>query len=164
MPAKWTENESLSLEELTSRVEDWCRANAVVPAAGQAADALSDRTVRYYRTLGLMDGPAAAGGYGEKHFLQLTAVRLLQARGLALRKVRELLHGRSAVELRELQGRALREQAASGAVALPRPLPSAAEELWRMIPLDPDFTLASRRGEPITEAQRAAILRVLRGA
>lgn len=154
----------VSLEDLAGRVDEWCAGHGVVPAAGQAAEALSERTVRYYRTLGLMDGPEAAGGYGEKHFLQLTAVRLLQARGLALRKIRELLHGRSTAELRELQRRALREQAAAAASALPRPLPTAAEEMWRMIPLDPDFTLASRRGEPITEAQRAAILRVLRGA
>lgn len=149
------------LEALTARVEEWCRDNAVLPSAGQAADELSDRTVRYYRTLGLMDGPEA-GGYGEKHFLQLTAVRLLQARGLALRKIRELLHGRSEAELRELQRRGLRELAA--VPALPRPLPTAADELWRMIPLDPDFVLVSRRGEPISESQRAAILRALRGA
>ncbi|MBS0660187.1 MAG: MerR family transcriptional regulator [Verrucomicrobia bacterium] len=154
----------ISLEALAGRVDEWCSAHDVVPAAGQAAEALSDRTVRYYRTLGLMDGPEPAGGYGEKHFLQLTAVRVLQARGLALRRIRELLHGRGLAELRELQRRALREQAAQAANALPRPLPTATEELWRMIPLDPDFTLASRRGEPITEAQRAAILRVLRGA
>ncbi len=152
-------SDSLSLEELATRVDQWCREHGIVPAAGQAADQLSERTARYYRTLGLLDGPAGSGaGYGEKHFLQLVAVRLLQARGLALRRIRELTHGRSAADLRELQRRALKEQLS---LASSRPLPGASEELWRMIPLDADFILCSRRGESVTARQRAAILAVL---
>ncbi len=148
----------LTLEQLAERVDTWCQENGISPASGQASERLSERTVRYYRTLGLLDGPAdGVAGYGEKHFLQLVAVRLLQARGLALRRIRELVFGRSVVELKEVQRRGLREQRTAAAP----PLARTAEELWRMIPLDPDFVLVSRRGESITPAQRAAILAAL---
>ncbi len=37
----------------------------------------------------------------------------------------------------------------------------AAEELWRMIPLNDDFLIVSRRGASLSPEQREAILRAL---
>lgn len=151
--------ETLSLEELSDRINEWCEEHEVRPASGQVGTAVSERNIRYYRTLGLVDAPEG-GSYGEKQLLQLTAIRLLQAQGLPLRRIRELLYGRSIEDLREIRRRGLaeaRQTAAAMRVTLP-----VQDELWRMIPLDEDFMLVSRRGTPLTPAQRDAVLRALR--
>jgi len=148
-----------SLEELSRRINAWCEEHDVVPASGQAGEAVSERSIRYYRTLGLIDAPEG-GGYGEKHLLQLTAIRLLQAQGLPLRRIRELLYGRSLAELREIRRRGLaetRQVAASTRMVMP-----VGDELWRVIPLDEDFLLVSRRGTPLTPDQRDAVRLALR--
>ena len=151
--------ESFSLEELSARINAWCGEHGVAPVSGQAGEVVSERNIRYYRTLGLIDAPAG-GGYGEKHLLQLTAVRLLQARGQPLRRIRELLHGRSVRELREIHRRGLSE-AQRTATSSRMTMPSG-EELWRAIPLNEDFLLVSRHGTPLTPAQREAVLLALR--
>jgi DNA-binding transcriptional MerR regulator len=144
----------MSLEALCERLNEWCDTHRVVPASGQAGERMTERSVRYYRTLGLVDAPEG-GGYGEKHLLQLMAARLLQAQGLPLRRIRELLYGRSVDELREVRDRGLAEAgraAAARQISLP-----VAHELWRMMPLDDDFLLVSRRGTLLTPAQCDAV-------
>lgn len=153
--------ESFSLEELSRQINEWCTEHEIAPASGQAGEVVSERNVRYYRTLGLIEAPEG-GGYGEKHLLQLTAVRLLQAQGLPLRRIRVLLYGRSTQELREIRRRGLLEsRRASSSVRVAMPV---GDELWRAIPLDEDFLLMSRRGTPITPFQREAVLQALRTA
>ncbi len=149
---------TLTLEDLSRQVTSWCEDNEISPASGQAGESVSERNIRYYRTLGLVDAPVA-GAYGEKHLLQLIAIRLLQARGLPLRRIRELLYGRSLADLREIRRRGLDE--AESARAAARVAVPAVDELWRMIPLNEDFMLVSRRGTPLTPHQRAAVLRAL---
>lgn len=55
------------------------------------------RTIRYYTTLGLLDGPARMRGrtalYGHRHLLQVVAIKRLQARGMALAAIQEELAG-----------------------------------------------------------------------
>ena len=76
-----------------------------------------------------------------------------------MRRIRELLYGRSLTELRKIRQRGLGEaQRVSTAVRVTLPMQ---DELWRAIPLDDDFLLISRRGTPLTPAQRAAVLRAL---
>lgn len=151
--------EFFSLEALSNRVNAWCDEHEVAPVSAQAGEAVSERNIRYYRTLGLVDAPEG-GGYGEKHLLQIIAIRLLQAQGMPLRRIRELLYGRSLEELREVRRRGLAE--AVRATASVRMVMPVGDELWRAIPLDEDFLLVSRRGTPITPAQRAAVLAALR--
>ncbi|HEV7402789.1 MAG TPA: MerR family transcriptional regulator [Chthoniobacteraceae bacterium] len=148
---------AFSIEELSSRINAWCAAEDIVPASGQSGESVSERNIRYYRTLGLIDAPEG-GGYGEKHLLQLTAIRLLQAQGLPLRRIRELLYGRSLKELQEIRRRGLAE---SRATAPTRLVGAVAEELWRMIPINEDFLLVSRRGATLSPVQREAVLRAL---
>ncbi len=153
--------QSYSLEELSARINAWCEEHEIAPANGQAGATVSERNIRYYRTLGLIDAPES-GGYGEKHLLQLTALRLLQHQGQPLRRIRDLLYGRSLAELREIRRRGLAEaerQNHSSRIALP-----FTDELWRAIPLDEDFVLISRRGASITPAQRAAVLEALQSS
>lgn len=153
--------ESFSLDELSQRINAWCAEHEIAPASGQAGETVSERNVRYYRTLGLIDAPEA-GAYGEKHLLQLTAVRLLQAQGLPLRRIRELIYGRSLEDLREIRRRGLMDAnrvSSASRFALP-----AGDELWRAIPLDEDFLIVSRRGTSLTPFQREAVLEALRSA
>ena len=100
--------ESFSIQTLSEQVNEWCEEHGVSPVSGQAGDNVSERSIRYYRTLGLLDAPEG-GGYGEKHLLQIIAIRLLQAQGLPLRRIRELLYGRSLEELREVRRQGLNE-------------------------------------------------------
>jgi DNA-binding transcriptional MerR regulator len=149
--------EKLSAGELARQVNAWCDEHQIAPANGQAGDAVTERNVRFYRTTGLLDAPD--GGFGEKHLLQLIAVRILQAQGLPLRRIRELLHGRNLEDLRELR----RRGAAEVRAASPTALFGGTDALWRVTPLDEDFLLVSRRGTPLTPAQRAALTAALRG-
>jgi DNA-binding transcriptional MerR regulator len=150
---------SFSISELANRVNAWCSEHGIEPANGQSGELVSPRNIRFYRTTGLIDAPENGGtAYGEKHFLQLTAVRLLQAQGLPLRRIRELLFGRTAEELREIQQRGLAE---AKSLSVTRPLMPAADELWRMIPINDEFMIVSRRGATLSAEQREAILRAL---
>ena len=85
------------IQELAERVNAWCRERELQPANGQAASELSARTLHYYRSAGLLDAPesGAGSGYGQRHFLQLAAIRILQAQGLPLSRIQQLLFGRS---------------------------------------------------------------------
>ena len=158
MPANY------SVSELAADVNSWCAEHEIVPANGQAGELVTERNIRFYRTTGLLDAPEGGGhGFGEKHLLQLVAIRLLQAQGLPLRRIRELLYGRSMTELRQIQRRGLAERQR----ALPGPLtlsPMGGEEVWRVTPLDDDFSLISRRGTVLSAAQRAAVIAALEGA
>ena len=148
-----------SISELADRVNAWCGEHGIRPASGQSGESMTERNIRFYRTIGLLDAPESGGqGYGEKHFLQLAAIRLLQAQGLPLRRIRELLFGRTVAELREIQRRGLPETKALAAARTPMP---SADELWRMIPLDDEFMLVSRRGATLSRDQREAVLRAL---
>ena len=88
------------------------------------------RTIRYYTTHGLLDGPVEFKGrtalYGRRHLLQLVAIKRLQARGTALTEVQSRLVGASDEELVALA----EVQSAEGEGAS-RPEPARRrEEFW----------------------------------
>lgn len=143
-------NEPTTLAGLVDAVNAWCEEHGVTPANGQAADRLSERNVRFYRTTGLLDAPMTADGrgYGEMHRLQLVAIRLLQAQGLPLRRIRELLHGRSLEDLREIEKRGIAELT-SARHHPPGGVAGNGTENWAVAALDDDFLIVSRRGRPI---------------
>ena len=136
-----------SLEELAQSVQQWCADHDLQPANGQVAEAVSERTIRYYRTLGLLD--AAPGAYlrsfTEKHRLQLLAIRIHQAQGFPLRRIHEQLYGKSEAELREFVRKAGRkiEQ-----VAMPFEAVAPAEH-WGVVPLTDDLLIVSRQGRSL---------------
>ena len=145
----------LTLSELAGAVNRWCTEHGVTPANGQAADELNERNIRFYRTAGLVDGPLAGGGqgYGEKHLLQLTGIRLLQAEGLPLRRIRELLTGRSLDNLREMRDRGAADWQQRRAA---RPVSQ-----WATHELDNEFLLISRHGREIPARVLTEIKRLL---
>jgi DNA-binding transcriptional MerR regulator len=152
---------NLSVDQLADRVTEWCVRHRVVPANGQVGTATTVRTLRYYRSTGLLEAPSEGGGsgYGERHFLQACAVRVLQAEGLPLSRIQALLFGRSDAELRGILDSA--EQGAPP--ALPTPSPASTQpETWQTFPLSPDFLLISRRpGFQLTTSQLQAIQAIL---
>ncbi len=150
----------MSLPDLAAAVNGWCAEHGVVPANGQAADELSERNIRFYRAAGLVDAPLAGGGqgYGERHELQLTGIRLLQAEGLPLRRIRELLFGRTLEELREMRTRGTADWRQRLAARSAAPGPAS---LWATHELDSDFLLISRRGRVLPPATLAEIKRLL---
>jgi DNA-binding transcriptional MerR regulator len=140
-------NKIFSLEELAEAVREWCEKHRIVPANGQAADQVTERNIRYYRTLGLLDAPVGSyvKSFTEKHLLQLLAVRIYQAQGLPLRKIRDELYGKSEEELRQFT----RTAAKTGVKLAPAFAPPSAAENWQVVPLSEDFLLVSRRGQPL---------------
>ena len=148
-----------TLEELAEEVNAWCERQEVEPASGQVGERLTERNIRYYRAMGLLDAPVSGGGagYGEKHRLQLIALRLLQAQGLPLNRVRELLLGRTLEDLQRVEKQGLAELRAHR-VAPFRPV---ASEQWAVTSLDEEFLLVSRRGRTVSSGVRDRLLAVL---
>ena len=126
----------------------WCTEAGLEPANGQVGEALTERNIRFYRTTGLVDAPTAGGGrgYDERHLLQLTAIRILQAQGLPLRRIRELLFGRSLTELREIRTRG-RAEARNAHATSPAFVPC---EAWHLVPLTADLAILHRSGLRLT--------------
>lgn len=108
--------------------------------SGRVRDVPDLRTIRYYTTVGLLDRPAAMRGrtalYGERHLLQLVAIKRLQAQGLSLAAVQERVVGLSSKGLRRLA--AAEGTAARGDVSAPAAASGErGESFWRVQP-EPD--------------------------
>lgn len=75
---------------------------------GTVTNVPDERTIRYYLAEGLIQTPEEKQGtasvFGYLHLLQLIAVKKLQAEHLPIRKIRELVAGRSERELETLIG------------------------------------------------------------
>ena len=139
-----------SLEELAAEIRSWSERSRVYPVNGQSAEELTERTIRYYRTLGLLDPPLGnyVKTFTEKHRLQLIAIRLYQSQGLPLRKIRDELYGKSLKDLIALEKQATEQGARTVSLALPF-LPTIASESWSVVPLARDFLLVSRNQETL---------------
>jgi len=134
-----------SLEELAAQVQAWTERHGIFPANGQAAEEITERTIRYYRTLGLLDAPLGsyAKTFSGKHKLQLIAIRFYQSLGLPLRKIRDELYGKSLEDLAALERQAAEQGGKAAAFAGPF-LPPLAGESWSVTPLAGNFLLVSR--------------------
>jgi DNA-binding transcriptional MerR regulator len=147
------------LEDLAAATEAWAAENQIRPLSGQAGEVLTLRNLRYYRALGLIDGPVD-GAYTEKHFLQLAAVRVLQAHGQPLKVIQQLLFGRSEKELKKV----LKDGVAELTQPVPaRSLPSDLRETWSTFGLSDDWLLISRRGQTPSADQLRQIAGILAG-
>ncbi|MFA7338857.1 MAG: MerR family transcriptional regulator [Candidatus Obscuribacterales bacterium] len=101
--------ELMSLEQLSQEVARLLQAEyGISDSAGrdQRVSSLPDaRTIRYYTTLGLLDRPFIDGRqarYGQRHVLQLLAVKALQSMQFPLARVQEKLYGLTESELKSL--------------------------------------------------------------
>ncbi|GAB1511829.1 MerR family transcriptional regulator [Actinophytocola sp. KF-1] len=99
-------DELYTLEQLSERVADLLAEDYDGQQSGRVRELPNGRTIRWYTTIGLVDRPLATRGrvalYGERHAMQLAAIKKLQAQGLALAEIQEKLLGVSDAELAEL--------------------------------------------------------------
>jgi DNA-binding transcriptional MerR regulator len=104
---------------------------------GTVSEVPDERTVRYYLTEGLVspaeDKQGTASVFGYRHLLQLLVVKKLQSEHLPIRKIRDLVDGRTERELERLLGMeggtAVKNEAMSYLEKLlmkPTPLPPSA--------------------------------------
>ncbi|PWU17709.1 MAG: hypothetical protein C5B50_10855 [Verrucomicrobia bacterium] len=158
-------SKEFSLEELAGAVQEWCEEHHVHPANGQAAEAITERNIRYYRTLGLLDPPLGnyVKTFSNKHRLQLIAIRLFQAQGLPLRKIRDELYGKSLEDLVALEKKVAKKGRAVISIAPPFLAPTATES-WAVVPLESEFLLVSRENRHLPRAIIEKINNLLRSA
>ena len=148
-----------TIQELAEAVNAWCRERSLQPANGQAASELSPRTLHYYRSAGLLDAPdsSAGPGYGRRHFLQLAAIRILQAQGLPLSRIQQLLFGRSDQELEQIAESAGKIGRGTANV---RPDPIVSAETWATYPVNRQIFLVAREGARLSARQLEAIRKI----
>ncbi len=93
----------LFIEELVELAGRWTPAVAAGQSRHKVTEVPTERTLRYYVTMGLIDRPLGYEGtrarYGFRHFLQVLSIKALQARYFPLRKVRSMITGRPDAEL-----------------------------------------------------------------
>jgi succinyl-CoA:acetate CoA-transferase len=93
----------LSIEELVELAGRWTPAVAAGQSRHKVTEVPTERTLRYYVTMGLIDRPLGYEGtrarYGFRHLLQVLSIKALQARYFPLRKVRSMITGRPDAEL-----------------------------------------------------------------
>jgi DNA-binding transcriptional MerR regulator len=96
-------DELWTLEQLSDRVADLLANDYEGQQNGRVRELPNGRTIRWYTTIGLVDRPLASRGrislYGQRHALQLAAIKQLQARGMSLAEIQERLLGASDEDL-----------------------------------------------------------------
>lgn len=129
--------DAMSLEELAAELQRTLAERNLIDAQadGRVGAAPDARTVRYYGTLGLVDRPSLVereARYNRRHLLQLTAIKALQAQGLALSEIQRRLYGNSNSELENLLS----------SVAAQRPRRPAVQPIrWREVTLEPGLKI-----------------------
>jgi DNA-binding transcriptional MerR regulator len=105
---------------------------------GTVTELPDERTVRYYLTEGLIppaeEKQGTASVFGFRHLLQLLVVKKLQAEGLPIRAIRELVTGKTERQLERLLG--VEGGRASGSAARGEAL-GYLESLLRKVPSSP---------------------------
>jgi DNA-binding transcriptional MerR regulator len=103
---KYEGREDLRLDELLVAANSLMEAVAPVQPSDRVTETLSERTLRYYISQGLVDRPSGKEGvsalYGYRHLLQLLALKRLQASYLPVKKIREIVPESTNDELRAI--------------------------------------------------------------
>ncbi len=156
-----------TLDELVAEVATRLGEHGVEQGSGRIRDVPDQRTVRYYTTLGLVDGPrewqGKVGLYGERQLLQLLAIKRLQARGETLAAIQARLLGLSTQRLRTLA------DAGPATAESPPPRPRAPRGTLTGVPLGDTVIVMLQPKRPLTdddaeaiEAASAPLLKLLR--
>ncbi|HEX8749317.1 MAG TPA: MerR family transcriptional regulator [Pyrinomonadaceae bacterium] len=98
----------VGVAELALEVAGILSESGPVQERGTVRDVPDERTIRYYLSEGLLspaeDKQGTASVFGYLHLLQLLVVKRLQAQHLPIRKIKELVEGRTERELERLLG------------------------------------------------------------
>ena len=102
------EHTLLTLEELTDRVAQNLADGYPGAPTARVRDLPNARAIRWYITRGLVDPPLAMRGrqalYGERHLLQLVAIKRRQAEGRSLAEIQTELLGATTSTLASIAG------------------------------------------------------------
>jgi DNA-binding transcriptional MerR regulator len=95
-----------TIDELAWRVAEALASEGVRAPNGRVSPAPDRRAIRWYATIGLLDPPLRTRGrtarYGERHLLQLVAVKRRQAEGHSLAAIQAELAGATDASLRRV--------------------------------------------------------------
>jgi hypothetical protein len=129
-PDGWT------IDELAQRAAETLAGEGVHVPNGRVTAMPDRRLIRWYATIGLLDRPLRTRGrtarYGERHLLQLVAVKRRQAEGRSLAEIQAELAGATDATLRRAAG--LPYDATSSYAASGEP---GREGFWREVPAAP---------------------------
>lgn len=96
----------LTLPELAATAAAAVAAADVRVASGRVTEVPDERTIRWYSSIGLLDRPSGNRGrtslYGERHVLQLIAIKRRQAEGRTLAEIQTELVGATDEALRRI--------------------------------------------------------------
>lgn len=99
---------SWSIDELAERAAAALGSAGVRAPNGRVTAVPDRRVIRWYATIGLLDRPLRTRGrtaqYGERHLLQLVAVKRRQAEGRSLTEIQAELTGATDATLRRVAG------------------------------------------------------------
>ncbi|HEY8473977.1 MAG TPA: MerR family transcriptional regulator [Natronosporangium sp.] len=142
-----------TIDELARRATEALAADGVRAPNGRVSAAPDRRLIRWYATIGLLDRPLRTRGrvarYGERHLLQLLAVKKRQAEGRSLAEIQAELAGATDATLRSIAGSwAPAPTGDSSAVESPAPEAAVASGggdpdragFWRELPRTPTIT------------------------
>jgi DNA-binding transcriptional MerR regulator len=100
--------EGWTIDELAQRAAEALAGNGVRVPNGRVTTVPDRRLIRWYATIGLLDRPLRARGrtarYGQRHLLQLVAVKRRQAEGRSLAEIQAELAGATDATLRAAAG------------------------------------------------------------
>lgn len=147
----------LTIRELAATAAAAVAAADLRGATRRVTDLPDERTIRWYATIGLLDRPSGNRGrtalYGERHVLQLVAIKRRQAEGRSLAEIQAELVGATDRTLRKIadlpdgavptSARATAHSAAAMAPAAPPATAnraSARRQFWRERPASPQTT------------------------
>ncbi|GAB2907260.1 MerR family transcriptional regulator [Nonomuraea fastidiosa] len=90
-------SETWTIGELAEHAARALRDGAAAPVNGRVRDVPSERLIRWYTTIGLVDPPLTRRGrvarYGRRHLLQLVAIKRMQAAGHSIAEIQTALAG-----------------------------------------------------------------------
>jgi len=105
---KLKDDEYQGVKELAGAAENILRETGPNQEKGTVAEYPNERTIRFYITEGLlpqsMEKRGAASLFGYQHLLALIVIKKLQADGLPISIIRQVISGKSEAELRDLIG------------------------------------------------------------
>jgi DNA-binding transcriptional MerR regulator len=101
---RYRDRDDLRLDELVDIANSFVELVAPEQPSDRVAERLNERTLRYYITKGLVDRPSgkegAAALYSYRHLLQILALKSLQASYFPIKRIKEVLAGKSNDELK----------------------------------------------------------------
>lgn len=118
----------MTIGELAATAAAAVDAAEVRSANGRVTDRPDERTIRYYATIGLLDRPSGNRGrtslYGERHLLQLVAIKRRQAQGRTLAEIQTELVGATDRMLHGIAGGTPSFAPVAAPMPMPMPVPA----------------------------------------